>query len=186
MTIKRNTEAIVRLAAQKSQKSRQRVLDAIQTLQQRGETVNVSTICRTARVSKPFLYDEKHADLLEKIRQLGEVPPPKPPATETLKTKSDSAKDTQIARLKERLQSCEQKVQQFQLENSVLYGKLASQDKDSRQEVLKAELEKLCNLREQNNQRIEKLETENLGLRNLLRDVYGLSNLQLVETSTLR
>lgn len=42
--------------------------------------------------------------------------------------KSDSAKDAQIARLKERINGLEQQVQGLQEENELLYGKLINQN----------------------------------------------------------
>ena len=119
-----DTAAIVKLAAEKSQKARQRVLEAIGALQKRGEQVNFSTVCREAQVSKTFLYDPKHADLAERIRRLREVRPG--PATEAPPVKkSESAKDAQIARLRERNAELERRVRELELENERLYGKLA-------------------------------------------------------------
>lgn len=45
------------LAAEKSQQARRRVLQAINEMQSEGTTVNFNTVCRSARVSKTFLYD---------------------------------------------------------------------------------------------------------------------------------
>jgi polyhydroxyalkanoate synthesis regulator phasin len=77
-----------------------------------------------ARVSKTFLYDPRHADLAEEIRRLRELPVQRPPAIQSSKGKSESAKDTQIARLKERVHKLEQQVRELQQENELLYGKL--------------------------------------------------------------
>jgi cell division protein FtsB len=51
-----------------------------------------------------------------------------PPGVQAPKGKSESAKDAQIARLKERVQKLEQVVRELQQENELLYGKLAGQD----------------------------------------------------------
>jgi hypothetical protein len=77
---KPNTEAVVRLAAEKSEKARLRTREAIQRLQQQGKPINFSTVCEEARVSKTFLYDPRHADLAEEIRHLRELPGKLPPA----------------------------------------------------------------------------------------------------------
>jgi hypothetical protein len=122
-----NTEAVVRLAAEKSEKARLRTREAIQSLQQQGKPVNFSTVCEVARVSKTFLYDPRHADLAEEIRRLRELPIQQPSAFQSSKGKSDGAKDAQIARLKERVQKLERQVRELQQENELLYGKLAVQ-----------------------------------------------------------
>lgn len=127
MNQKPNTEAVVRLAAEKSEKARIRTREAIASLQHQGKPINFSTVCEVARVSKTFLYDPRHADLAEEIRRLRELPPvQRSAAVQTTKGKSDGAKDAQIARLKERVQKLEQQVRELQQENELLYGKLAA------------------------------------------------------------
>ena len=125
MNQKPNTEAVIRLAVEKSEKARLRTREAIQCLQQQGKPINFSTVCEVARVSKTFLYDPRHADLAEEIRFLREVPVQRPAAVLLSKGKSEGAKDAQIARLKERVQKLEQQVRELQQENELLYGKLA-------------------------------------------------------------
>jgi hypothetical protein len=126
MNRKPNTEAVVLLAAQKSEQARQRTREAIQSLQQQGKPINFSTVCEAANVSKTFLYDPRHADLAEEIRRLREVPIRRPPTAQAPHGKSEYAKDAQIARLKERVHQLEQKVNTLQQENELLYGKLAA------------------------------------------------------------
>ena len=125
--MKRNTEAIVRLAAEKSHKARNRVLVALQELQQQKIPITFAAVCQAARVSKTFLYDERQADLAAEIRRLRDLPPSpgKETPTTTRPGKSDSAKDAQIARLQERVRTLEREVQRFREENAVLYGRLA-------------------------------------------------------------
>jgi Family of unknown function (DUF6262) len=123
---KPNTEAVVRLAAQKSEQARQRTREAIRYLQQQGQPINFSTVCEAAKVSKTFLYDPRHADLAQEIRLLRELPVQRlPPSIQSVKGKSESAKDAQIARLKERVQKLDRQVRILQQENELLYGKLA-------------------------------------------------------------
>jgi hypothetical protein len=57
---KQNTQAIVRLAAEKSNQARRRVIEPINELQRESAAINFNTICTAARVSKTFLYDPKH------------------------------------------------------------------------------------------------------------------------------
>jgi peptidoglycan hydrolase-like amidase len=132
---KPNTEAVVRLAAQKSEQARQRTREAIRYLQQQGQPINFSTVCEAAKVSKTFLYDPRHADLAEEIRRLRELPIQRQSSSiQPAKGKSESAKDAQIARLKERVQKLEQQVRVLQQENELLYGKLANRQDISSKE----------------------------------------------------
>jgi len=120
-----NTQAVIRLAAEKSEQARQRTREAIQSLQQQRKPINFSSVCAAANVSKTFLYDPRHADLAEEIRRLRELPVAQSMTLPTSRGKSESAKDAQIARLKECVQKLEQQVRGLQQENELLYGKLA-------------------------------------------------------------
>lgn len=124
--MKRNTRAIVQLAAEKSRQARLRVVAAITAMQREGAAVNFNTICRAARVSKTFLYDPKHSDLAEQIRSLRQSNPQLSTSTRTNSSKSDSAKDAQIGRFKERIRVLEEQVRSLKEENELLYGKLGN------------------------------------------------------------
>jgi cell division protein FtsB len=121
----RNTQAIVQLAADKREKARQRVREAIQTLEQGVLPINFNTVAKQARVSKTFLYDPRPADLAAEIRRLRDPlrqQPARPPAS---RGKSDTAKEAQFARLQERVRDLEQEVRELRRENELLYDKLA-------------------------------------------------------------
>jgi len=120
--VKRNTRAIVQLAAEKSRQARLRVVAAITAMQREGAAVNFNTICRAARVSKTFLYDPKHSDLAQQIRSFRQTHPQSSSLHRS--NKSDSAKDAQIARFKERVRQLEAQVRSLKDENELLYGKL--------------------------------------------------------------
>lgn len=126
MKFKRNTQAIVRLAAEKSNQARRRVVESINELQRTGAAINFNTICTAARVSKTFLYDPKHSDLAQQIRALRQVTPRSTVTKPTRSSKSDSAKDAQIERFKERVSALEEQVRSLQEENELLYGKLTN------------------------------------------------------------
>jgi len=79
-------------------------------MQREGAAVNFNTSCRTARVSKTFLYDPKHLDLTVQIRSLRQSNPQPAPSARTNSNKSDSGKDAQIARFKERTRALELQV----------------------------------------------------------------------------
>lgn len=132
--MKRNAEAIIRLAAEKSRNARSRVLVALQELQQQARPVTFAAVCQAAQVSKTFLYDPRQADLAAEIRRLRDLPPSHgketPPATRP--GKSDPAKEAQIARLQERVRVLEREVQRLREENAVLYGRLAERSSGTR------------------------------------------------------
>lgn len=115
------------LAAEKSRSSRLRVVAAISTMQSQGGRINFNTVCHAARVSKTFLYDPKHADLAEQIRSLRQLHPLAAARNAKGVSKSDSAKDTQIVRYKEHIESLEEQVRTLREENELLYGKLINQ-----------------------------------------------------------
>lgn len=100
MKFKRNTRTIVRLAAEKSQRARRRVIEAITVMQRESRIINFNTVCSAARVSKTILYDAKHFDLAEQAWSLRHVTTQSVPTKLNGSTKSDSAKDAQIARYK--------------------------------------------------------------------------------------
>lgn len=126
MKLKRNTQTIVRLAAEKSRHARRRVMEALIEMQREGADINFNTVCAVARVSKTFLYDPKHSDLAQQIRSLRLVTPHSTVINATRANKSDSAKDAQIVRFKERVNALEERVRSLQEENELLYGKLSN------------------------------------------------------------
>ena len=115
----------MQLAAEKSRQARLRVVAAIAAMQREGAAVNFNTLCRAARVSKTFLYDPKHSDLAVQIRSLRQSNPQSAPSARTNSNKSDSAKDAQIARFKERIRALEEQIAALKEENELLYGKLS-------------------------------------------------------------
>jgi hypothetical protein len=126
MTLRRNTQAIVSLAAEKSRQARRRVIEAITELQREGAAINFNAICLAARVSKTFLYDPKHLDLAQQIRSLRQHNSQSATSRPITPKKSDSAKDAQIVRFKEHVRTLEEQVRALQEENELLYGKLTN------------------------------------------------------------
>ena len=123
--MKRNTQTIVQLAVEKSQHARRRVIEAITVMQREGTNINFNTVCSTARVSKTFLYDPKHADLAAQIRSLRRAGAELSSNRFANSSKSDSAKDAQITRFKERIRTLEEQILMLKEENELLYGKLS-------------------------------------------------------------
>jgi hypothetical protein len=90
-------------------------------MQREGAAINFNAICTAARVRKTFLYDPKHSDLAQQIRSLRQVTPQSTATKSTRSNKSDSAKDAQIERFKERVKALEEQVRSPQEENELLY-----------------------------------------------------------------
>ena len=116
----------IEIAAEKSWQARRRVLEAINEMQREGVAINFNAICLAARVSKTFLYDPKHSDLAQQIRSLRQLNPQSATSKPITSKKSDSAKDAQIVRFKERIRTLEEQVRALQEENELLYGKLTN------------------------------------------------------------
>lgn len=135
MSNTRKTAAIVQLAAQKRANARQRVQEALLKLSESGNSINFSSVGKVASVSKTFLYNAKNADLAEEIRRqraalttASVITSPSTVQPRSISSsKSDSAKDAQIVRLRERVKQLEQQVTSLQDENAILYGRLAGQ-----------------------------------------------------------
>jgi Family of unknown function (DUF6262) len=125
--MRRNTDAIVRLAGEKSRNTRSRVLVALQEMQRQGRPITFAAVSQAAPVSKTFLYDPRQADLAAEIRRLRDLPPSPGSSTPVAihARNSDAAKDTQIARLQERVRVLEREVHRLREENALLYGRLA-------------------------------------------------------------
>ena len=79
-----------------------------------GYELDPLTICTAARVSKTFLYDPKHSDLAQQIRSLRQVTPQSTATKSTRSSKSDSAKDAQIERFKERVKALVEQIRSLQ------------------------------------------------------------------------
>ena len=127
MKFRRNTQAIVSLAAEKSSQARGRVIEAINEMQREGVAINFNAICVAAGVSKTFLYDPKHSDLAQQIRSLRQLNQQSATSRVMRANKSDSAKDVQIHRFKERIRILEDQVRTLRQENELLYSKLITQ-----------------------------------------------------------
>lgn len=126
MNTKPNTAAIVQAAAEKSRRTRERILHAIEALRAAGKPVTVDNVAQTAQVFKSVLYDPKHSDLASLIRRLNQEPKEHTPrlASGLRSAKTETAKDVQISRLTVRVKQLENQVRELLAEREVLYGKL--------------------------------------------------------------
>src|SRR5690625_6745940 len=115
----RNTEEIVRLAKQKSRRTRENVDKVISKLSLEGKTINFNTVAKEANVSKSWLYKEH--DIRQRIESLRKQ------QTENVISKpkkSSRSEEVLIKTLKPRVKELEE--ENIRLRNKIqkLYGDL--------------------------------------------------------------
>lgn len=120
----RNTEEIVRLAKQKSRRTRENVDKVISKLSLEGKTINFNTVAKEANVSKSWLYKEH--DIRQRIESLRErqitsnvVSKPK---------KSSRSEEILIKTLKRRVMELEKENKKLQNQIQKLYGDLYNKE----------------------------------------------------------
>src|SRR5690625_4184243 len=120
----RNTEEIVRLAKQKSRRTRENVDKVISKLSLEGKTINFNTDGNEANVSKSWLYKEH--DIRQRIESLRErqitsnvVSKPK---------KSSRSEEILIKTLKRRVMELEKENKKLQNQIQKLYGDLYNKE----------------------------------------------------------
>ena len=120
----RNTTEIVRLANQKSQKTREKVDKAISKFSIEGKAINFNSIAKEANVSKSWLYKEH--DIRQRIESLRElqitsnvVSKPK---------KSSRSEEILIKTLKRRVMELEKENKKLQNQIQKLYGDLYNKE----------------------------------------------------------
>jgi pyruvate-formate lyase len=118
----RNTEAIVRLAKQKSKKTRENVEKVISKLSLEGKTINFNTIAKEANISKSWLY--KEPDIRQRIESL-RTQQQKRLNVRSISTKSSSRSEEVLIRtLKTRIKELEKENQKLKSQIQYLYGEL--------------------------------------------------------------
>lgn len=120
---KRNTDAIVKMAQEKSQKTVERVEQTISKLVVEGKQVNFNIISREADVSKSWLYSKPNIrKRIEDLRgrQISSAKVKK----KSTKNRSEASKDAIIVAFKERIKELENENQQLKQQLQVLYGEV--------------------------------------------------------------
>lgn len=117
MSRKSNTDAIVKLAKEKSIKVRNRVEKTISEMSLKNETINFNAVSKRAQVSKSWLYKEK--DIRERIETLRNNQVKKaynPPH------KSPRSEDVLIKSLKDRIRELERENRNLKKQLERAYG----------------------------------------------------------------
>lgn len=113
-----NTDAIVKLAKEKSIEVRKRVEKKISEMALKNETINFNSVSKQANVSKSWLYKER--DIRKRIETLREqrirktYNPPK---------RSTRSEDVLIKSLKERIKELESENQDYKEQLERAYGR---------------------------------------------------------------
>ena len=124
----RNTDAIIKMAKEKSKKSRKKVEEAISKLMLEDKKINFNTVSKESGVSKSWLYS--NADIrarIDDIRSKQELEPKIKKATTKMSVES---KDNVVKLLKQRIKDLEAEKKAMAKQIETLYGKLYSQNKE--------------------------------------------------------
>ncbi|EGO7609303.1 TPA: DUF6262 family protein [Staphylococcus aureus] len=120
----RNTTEIVRLAKQKSQKTREKVDKAISKFSIEGKAINFNSIAKEANVSKSWLYKEH--DIRQRIESLRE----RQIASNVVSKPKESSRSDEILikTLKRRVMELEKENKKLQNQIQKLYGDLYNKE----------------------------------------------------------
>ncbi|MEK4973506.1 DUF6262 family protein [Niallia sp. FSL R7-0648] len=120
----RNTDKIVQLAKEKSDRTRGNVEKVISKMSLEGKTINFNTVALEANVSKSWLYKEynirKRIEDLRNRQQISLIKPSKQ------SKKSLRSEEVLIKTLKERVRELEEENSHLKIQVQKLYGELYS------------------------------------------------------------
>ncbi|MFK4327008.1 polyhydroxyalkanoate synthesis regulator phasin [Bacillus sp. RC97] len=114
----KNTNAIIRLAKEKSDKTKEKVERTISEMAIKGETINFNSVSKNANASKSWLYRNK--DIRTRIETLRNQQIKK---SQVFKRKSPRSEEILIKTLKERIKKLEAENLDLKKQIEKLYGK---------------------------------------------------------------
>lgn len=123
MTHKRNTEAVVERARQKSIDATKKVETAITGLLKAKESISVAKVAEHSGVSRQWIY--KNEPILGRIKRLIEqqAGTPRTPPKKS-QSRSEASKDSIIEVLKSRIKALEDENRTLKLQLEAAYGQL--------------------------------------------------------------
>lgn len=121
-THKRNTDGLVKNARQKSQKTVEKVDEAIQQLIKNKGNINFNSVSEESGVSKAFLYT--HPEIRERIETLRKQQKGLPSPKQVKREMTDISKDVVIAAKNKRIKEMEEENKLLKQELQKLRGKL--------------------------------------------------------------
>jgi pyruvate-formate lyase len=122
MAHKRNTEAVVKKAKEKTAQSIERVEKAIREMSTANEPINVARVAEQSGVSRQWIY--KNEAILSRIKRLSEQGSTKKVVVKKSQVRSESSKDAIIATLQARVKSLEEENSELKSQLQVAYGEL--------------------------------------------------------------
>ena len=123
MTHKRNTEAVVERARQKSIDATKKVETAITGLLKAKESISVAKVAEHSGVSRQWIY--KNEPILGRIKRLIEQQAGTPRALpKRSQSRSEASKDSIIEVLKSRIKALEDENRTLKLQLEAVYGQL--------------------------------------------------------------
>lgn len=115
----RNTDSIVRLAKEKSEKTKVKVEKTISKMMIEGRTINFNTVSKEANVSKSWLYKENDVrKRIESLRNKENIIK----NTNEKSRKSTRSEDVLIRTLKDRIKNLEKENKIIKTQLEKLYG----------------------------------------------------------------
>ena len=121
-THERNTDGLVNHAHCKSQKSAQKVDEAIKRLIKNQEKINFNSVSTESGVSKAYLYT--HLDIRERIETLRKQQEGLPSPKQVKREMTDASKDVVIAAKNKRIKELEEENRLLKQELQKLRGKI--------------------------------------------------------------
>lgn len=121
-THERNTEGLINHAHRKSQKTAEKVDEAIQRLVKNKEKINFNSVSEESGVSKAYLYT--HPDIRNRIETLRKQQDGLPSPKQVKREMTDASKDVVIAAKNKRIRELEQENKSLKQELQKLRGKV--------------------------------------------------------------
>ena len=121
-THKRNTDGLVNNAHRKSEKTAEKVDEAIQILIKNKGKINFNSVSEESGVSKAYLYT--HPDIRERIETLRKQQDGLPSPKQVKREMTDASKDVVIAAKNKRIKELEEENRLLKQELQKLKGKL--------------------------------------------------------------
>ncbi|PFW21856.1 transposase [Bacillus cereus] len=117
-----NTEGIIKHAKLKTEKTIQKVEEAIKKMIKKQMKINFNSVSEESGVSKAFLY--RNIELRDRIETLRKQQEGSPSIKQVKRNMSDASKDVIIASLRKRVKGLEKENKEIKEQLKVQFGKI--------------------------------------------------------------
>ncbi|WP_251555541.1 DUF6262 family protein [Neobacillus muris] len=117
-----NTEGIIKHAKLKTEKTIQKVEDAIKKMIKKQMRINFNSVSEESGVSKAFLY--RNTELRDRIETLRKQQEGLPSIKQAKRNMSDASKDVVIASLRKRIKDLEKENKEIKEQMKIQFGKI--------------------------------------------------------------